>query len=80
MNIIKVSDYNEEFDGSVVNCESIMMLDDNWGFYCNENGYFMIKNYEGDDEYIMKVVSDIIVDGEEIVVESEGGDKWVFKV
>jgi len=56
---IEVEDYIEEINGSVEGCVLVEILDveNNVGVYENENGKFLIENYNGgDEEFIYKVI------------------------
>jgi hypothetical protein len=53
---IEVEDYIEDFDGSVEGCNLIKNLDGGYGVYENENGKFLIEDYNGENEFIYKVI------------------------
>ena len=52
---IGVSEYIEEFDGSVEGCVRVKDLGEGYGLYENENGKFVIENYGGEGEYIWRL-------------------------
>ena len=53
---IEVCDYVEMVDGSVNGCELMERVGDGYGVYGNENGKFLIKDFEGESEFVWKVV------------------------
>lgn len=53
---IVVEDYIEDVDGSIDGCVKMKDLGDGYGLYMNENGEFVIENYNEVDEFIWRVV------------------------
>ena len=56
----EVEDYIEDVDGSVEGCNLIKNLDGGSGVYENENGKFLIEDYNGENEFIWKIVYEYV--------------------
>ena len=52
---IGVSEYIEEFDGSVEGCVMVKDLGEGFGVYENENGKFVIDSYGKEGEFIWRL-------------------------
>jgi uncharacterized protein YuzE len=54
----EIHDYIEMLDGKVEGCILVEMLDvdEDIGIYENENGKFLIENFNKEDEFIYKLI------------------------